>query len=76
MIDVAAVPNRFKNAIAEAEYQDVLDGLFSKVMVDTENLAFREYLAYLAVQGFGRCQIIAKRFFENNAPPMSIFFTR
>ena len=74
MVDVAPVPDRFKNSIAETEYQNVLDGFFAKVMVDAENLLFGQHLTNLAVQRLGRFQIIAEGFFKDHAPPVAIFF--
>ncbi len=40
MVDVLAVPHRFKNAVGESEDQNVLNGFFSQVMIDAINLAF------------------------------------
>src|SRR6516165_1757037 len=50
MIDVPAIPNRFENAVAEAEDHDVLHRLFTEVVVDTINLLLREHSLDLFVQ--------------------------
>ena len=44
MIDIVAVPDRLKNAVAEAEYQNILDRFFAEVMVDAVDLAFLQDL--------------------------------
>ena len=75
VVNIAAVPDGFKDAITEAEHQNVLDCFFAKVMVDAENLLLGQYLADLAVQCFGGIQIVAEWFFKHHAPPVSIFFT-
>ena len=41
VVNVAPVPDRLENAIAEAEHQDVLYGFFAKVMVDTDKSGVR-----------------------------------
>ena len=42
MINVLLVEQGFENRIAEAEAQDVLDGLFPEVVIDTVDLALIE----------------------------------
>ena len=44
VIDVAAVPERFENAVAEAEGEDILDGFLTEVVIDAVDLAFVEDL--------------------------------
>src|SRR5580765_5216805 len=75
VVNVAAVPDGLKNAIAEAENKNVLYRFFAKVVVDAENLLFGQHFADLAVQRFGRFQIITERLFKDHSPPMTIFFT-
>src|ERR1700739_3478007 len=76
MVNVAPVPDGFKNAVAETEHQDVLHSFFAKVVIDTENLTFSQHFADLAVHRFGRLQVIAKGLFKNYAPPVSVFLAR
>src|SRR6476661_5357029 len=76
VVNVTPVPDRFKNAVAEAENQNILDRFLAKVMVDAENLLFSQHFADLAVQGFGRRQIIAEWLFKHHTPPVSIFLAR
>ena len=56
VVDVAPVPERLENAVAEAEGQDVLDGFFAQVMIDAIDLALLENLVNIVVQfaGAGR----------------------
>src|ERR1041385_6365368 len=72
VVNIATVPNGLKNSIAETEDQDILHRLLAKVMVDAENLTFAQDLAHLAVQGFGRSQLIAEGLLKHHAPPVSI----
>src|SRR5262252_4065851 len=74
MIDVTTIPYGFEDTVAEAEDQDVLNGLFSEVVVNAEDLPLFEHFAYQAVQLLGGVEIIAERFLKDNAPPMAIFF--
>ena len=53
-VDVAAVPDRLEQAVAEAEDGEVLDRLLAEVMVDPIDLVLVEDLGDLAVQGAGR----------------------
>ena len=41
MIDIAPVPDRFKDPVAETKHHDVLHGFFAQIMVDPINLFFR-----------------------------------
>src|SRR5436309_13510416 len=42
-------------------------------MINAEDLVFSQYFLDLVVQFFGRLQIVAKRFFKNQAAPVPIF---
>ena len=42
VIDVVAIPDRFKESVAEAKDEDVLHRLFAKIMIDPIDLIFRE----------------------------------
>ena len=45
MIDVAAIPHRLENSVRKAKRQNVLNGFFSEIMVDAEDLLFLEHFA-------------------------------
>src|SRR5260221_12806165 len=76
VIDITPVPDGFKNSIAEKEYKNVMDGFFAQVMVYAENMPVSEHLAHLAVQCFGRSQIIAERLFKDHATAIALLFAR
>jgi hypothetical protein len=42
MVDIAGVPHRLEQGVGEAEDDNVLRGLLSEVVVDTECLGFIE----------------------------------
>ena len=72
VVDVLAVPERLKQHIPEPDGHEVLNGLFAKIMINSVNLAFIKMPRQGRVQGFGACQITAKRFFNNDTG----FFSR
>src|SRR6266481_107632 len=74
MVNIAAVPDGLKDAVAEAKYQNVLHRLFTKIMVNTEHLVFMKDLEHLPVQRPGGLEIIAEGFFKYHAPPLTVFF--
>src|SRR5579859_2796678 len=69
VIDVAAVPDWLKDTIGQSEDQDILDGLFPQIMVNTINLFLSEYLAHQAVQFASGGEVVPKRFFDNDTRP-------
>src|SRR6185437_11263702 len=75
VINVTAVPDRFKDAVAEAEYQDVLDRLFTEIMINEIDLILRKNFSDLTVQGFRGIKNISERLFKNDPPPMAVLFT-
>jgi hypothetical protein len=69
MVDIATIPNRFKDAVAESEHQDILNRFFPQIMIDAIDLIFFQVFAQVAVEGLGGLQIMPKRFFKNDASP-------
>jgi hypothetical protein len=69
VIDVAAVPDRLEDAVAEPECQDVLDRLLAEVVVDAIELPFVEHSQQLAVQGPGGFEIVSERLFHHDPAP-------
>ena len=69
VIHVAPVPQRLENAVAEAEGQNVLDGLFAQVMIDAVDLRFGKDLLQLLAQLARACEIVAERLFDDEPPP-------
>ena len=70
MVNIAAVPDRFENAICKTESQDVLDRLFAQIVIDTVNLFFVQDLLDLLVQGPGRIQVPPEWLFDDHSPPV------
>ncbi len=74
VIDVSAIPKRLDHAVGEAENHQVLDGFLAEVMVNTENLFFRQNLLKLFVQLLRGREIVTERFFHDDAGPLTVFF--
>ena len=73
VVDVAAIPYRLENSVGEAEGQDILDRLFSQVVIDAVDLALRNNAQQLLVQGLGGIEIVPEGFFDDYASPIVIF---
>ena len=71
-VDVAAVPDRLEQPVAEAEDRQVLDGLLAEVMVDPIDLVLVEDLGDLAVQGARRLEVVAERLLDDDARPAAL----
>ena len=52
-VDVAAIPQGLKDAVAEAKDHDVLHRLFAEVVIDAVNLVFVQDLLDLSVELHG-----------------------
>ena len=42
VVDVSAIPERFNNAVGKTKNQNVLDGFFAEIVIDTVDLLFGE----------------------------------
>ena len=69
VVDVVAIPDRFKEAIGEAEDEHVLDGLFAEVVIDAEDLGFIKDAADAGVEFARGGEVSAEGFFDNDAAP-------
>jgi hypothetical protein len=69
MVDVAAVPERLEDPIAEAESQDVLHRLLAQVMIDAVDVGFGEDLVQVIAKLAGAGQIMAEGFFDDQPAP-------
>src|SRR5579885_1870232 len=69
MIDITPVPDRLKDAVSQAEDQDILHRLFAEIVVDAVDLFLAKDLAHLAIELFGRGEIVSKGFFDDDARP-------
>src|SRR5207253_11498920 len=69
-VDVAAIPNRLEDAVAEPENQNVLDSLFAEIVIDPVNLVFLENLLNLSIEFAGRFKIATERLLDHDASPV------
>jgi hypothetical protein len=69
VVDVAAVPERLEDAVAEAEDEDVLRRLLAEVVIDAERLPLAEDLRDLLVQRLGRLEVPAERLLDDEPRP-------
>ena len=69
MVDVAPVPERLEDAVAEPEDQQVPDRLLAEVVVDPVDLRLAEDLEDLAVQPDGRVEVAAERLLDDDPAP-------
>jgi len=61
VIDEAPVPDGLEDGVREPEHQEVLDRLFSQVVVDAEDLALVAGLQHQPVQGARAGQVAPER---------------
>src|SRR5665213_2985866 len=73
MLDVAPVPERLEDSIAEAEREDVLDRFLAEVVIDAVDPALFKNFLQSPVQLDGAREIPAERFFDDDAPPAVAF---
>src|SRR5690348_1139455 len=76
VINEESVPDRFKNAIAKPENQDVLNGLFAQVVIDSINLPLVESPLNFTIELLRRREIAAKRFLDDDPSPPAVLFGR
>ena len=69
VVDVAPVPDRLEDAVAEAEDEDVADGLLAQVVVDAIDLRLVEDPQHVTVQGARAGEVVAERLLDDDARP-------
>ena len=67
VIDEVAIPDRFEQAVGEAECENVLRRLLAEKVIDPENLFLVEYLVQLRVQCDGAREVRAERLFHHDS---------
>ena len=72
VVDVAAVPDRLEDPVAEPEDHQVADRLLAQVMVDAEDLGLAEDLPDLAVQPDRGLEVVAERLLDDDPPPAAV----
>src|SRR5580704_8266755 len=73
MIDVARIPDRLEDAVAEAEGEQILDGLLAEVMIDAIDLLLFKNLFDLGIERVRRFEIVPEGLFDDHAPPAAVF---
>src|SRR5260370_41396436 len=69
MVNVIAVPQGLEEPVGEAQHHDVLDRLFSEVVVDPIDLLLREPAVNILVEHLRARDIGAKGLLDDHAPP-------
>ena len=69
VVDVAAIPERLEDAVAEAEGQDVLDGFLAEVVIDAVDLGFVEDFVEAVAELAGAGEVVAEGLFDDEAAP-------
>src|ERR1019366_8301634 len=72
VVYITSIPNRFENAVAETEHQQVLHRLLAEIVIDAVNLALAEHLLDLGIQRVRRFEVAPKRLLDDDAPPGSL----
>src|ERR1700722_9146147 len=69
VIDVVAIPQWLDDVIREAKDHQILNGLFSKIMIDTINLVLGEDLLQVLVKLSCGFEVVAEGLFNDHARP-------
>ncbi len=72
VVDVATVPDRLEDAIAEAEDQQVADGVLAQVMIDAIDLRLVEGAHHRVVEIMARFEIMAEGLLDDDAAPRAL----
>ena len=70
VVDVIAVPDRFEQAVGEAEGEDVLCRLLAQEVVDAEDLLFVERLVHVGVELSSAGEIGTERLLHDDPRPI------
>src|SRR5262249_43746774 len=66
-LDLIAVPERLEERIREAEEHHVMDGSFSQIMIDAEDVLLVESAEQNLVKCLRRGQVVAEGLFDDDA---------
>ncbi len=72
VVDVAPIPERLEDPVAEPEDQQVADRLLAEVVVDAVDLRLAEDLADLAVEPLRRLEVVPERLLDDDPPPAAV----
>ena len=68
VVDVATVPDRLENPVAEAERDDVLDRLLAQGVIDPVDLRFQQDGEDALIEGARRVEIPPERLLDDDSP--------
>ena len=69
VVDKFAIQQRLENGVGEPKRHHVQHGFFAEVMIDPINLIFLQEAMNIGIERAGTGQIVAKRFFDDDAIP-------
>ena len=69
VVNIIVVPEGFKHRVGESDRQNILNGLFSQIVVDAKNTARREDTVHQSIEPLSAFQIVTKGFFDNDPAP-------
>src|SRR5215467_9393427 len=69
---MVAIPDRLEQSIGKTQRHDVLHRFLAEEMVDPIDLALRERLQDVGVQGPGRSEVMAERLLDHNPAPLAL----
>ncbi len=69
MVDIVAIPERFKDTVNETQHKEVLNRLLAQVMIDAIDLLLGKYLVDILIQLLRRLEIPSERLLYNQPRP-------
>ena len=66
IVDQVTVPNRLPNGVGEAKVEEILNGFFAEVVVDTKEVGFVEAGLEIGHELAGGGEVVTERFFDDD----------
>ena len=66
IVDQVTVPNRLPNGVGEAKVEEILNGFFAEVVVDTKEVGFVEAGLEIGDELAGGGEVVTERFFDDD----------
>src|SRR6476661_6241587 len=70
--DVVAIPERLEDRIRKAEYENVLDALFTEVVIDAIDLVLTEFVEDEPVERARRLEVASERLLDHYPDPRTL----
>ena len=70
VVDILAAPERLKDAVAEAQGEDILDGFLAEIVIDAVDVLLAEDLMDLVAELACAGEIMAEGLLDNQAAPV------